>query len=620
MERHLEPQQFKHLKDIMSLGSSSSAEYLMDGNTHHDGVWANLKSPPVTSSQRRKILQDAKRRSDYNRAHCPSPCKCPEVTISSQTEIGQTEESIMVPDQRAYTGRMLIPSSLADIPCCYLGIQGLLDLLNGILGRSYTLDTPSRSSVLEDCIAKNYDFGTAYGRLRSVWDYGDIQKELSEGEAKDIELRRKAVKGNRIYNTTMTPRRVWDLYSNRVVPSWCCEVPIIPMWGVRPISHAWVYKADRTDVWTPINGREWPVPIPKGANLDLIRIEMLNLGLEYTWLDVLCLRQRGGPREDLRVEEWKLDVPTIGMIYQRTHVVCYLSGLGLPLSVKEGDLESDRCWFRRAWTLQEVSKDRSIAGDTPDGPLHAKPIDDVGNYEDEILTEFHQQLHSTMIPHGVYGALSAMRHRISTYPIDRVAGLGYFLNTQSIPAYYESQSLEDAWTALVNVMGMNYQGILFFTYPEPGTGCKKWRPSWKQVMEKPLPKDLFWDWAPDVNDDDWRDGPCIESGFVRGLAVGGEEGVDRYGELAFRDADGIARGLYITARHQYPILDDTYTLLGDDPSTVWFRSVPYTLQHWVVGRRLPNKMFEKVSVFETICHNGGWWPREVGLRSGSILA
>ncbi len=44
---------------------------------------------------------------------------------------------------------------------------------------------------------------------------------------------------------------------------------------------------------TPINGHEWPVPMPSDADLDLIRIEMLNNGAEYVWLDVLCLRQKG---------------------------------------------------------------------------------------------------------------------------------------------------------------------------------------------------------------------------------------------------------------------------------------------------------------------------------------
>ncbi|PBK99606.1 hypothetical protein ARMGADRAFT_881935, partial [Armillaria gallica] len=237
---------------------------------------------------------------------------------------------------------------------------------------------------------------------------------------------------------------------------------------------------------TPINGCEWPVPIPKGANLDLIRIEMLNLGLEYTWLDVLCLRQRGGSREDLHVEEWKLDVPTIGGIYLNAHVVCYLSGLGMPLSLKEGDLESDRCWFRRAWTLQEVGWARTIAGDTPDGPMHSEPIDDTGNYKDEILTKFHKLLKAADNSLYLYGALSAMQDRISTYPVDTVAGLAFCLETDSIPVYYESQSLGDAWSALIDEMDTWNRGNLLFTYPEPGSACKKWRPSWEQVMTKSL--------------------------------------------------------------------------------------------------------------------------------------
>ncbi len=135
------------------------------------------------------------------------------------------------------------------------------------------------------------------------------------------------------------PRRVWDLYSNRVVPYWFMDLHFNGSW-LRPISHAWMDEKDRAVVWTPINGYEWPVPIPKDADLNLIRIEMLNLRLEYAWVDVLCLRQVGGPREDMRTEEWKLDVPTIGRVYRRSDVVCYLSGLGRPLTLKEGDLES----------------------------------------------------------------------------------------------------------------------------------------------------------------------------------------------------------------------------------------------------------------------------------------
>ncbi|PBL01398.1 hypothetical protein ARMGADRAFT_425021 [Armillaria gallica] len=544
----------------------------------------------------------------------------PEVTISSQTEIGRTEESIEVPNQRAYAGRKpVISSSLADTPCSSLGIQGLLDLLNTTLGTSYTFASISNTPfiILKDCIAQNYDFGTAYGRLRSAWcDYGVsvLLYTLRMYEADDEFWRRKALRGSRIVKPNMTPRRVWDLYSNRVVPWWCCG-PSIGDFDkgrvVRPISHAWVDAVDRNDVWTPINGREWPVPIPNGANLDLIRIEMLNLGVQYAWLDVLCLRQRGGPRKDLRVEEWKLDVPTIGAMYHHAHVVYYLSGLGLSLSLKEGDLESDRCWFRRAWTVQEVGASRTLAGDTPDGPMHAKPIDKAGNYQDKILTKFHKQLKAADKLLYLYDALSAMQDRISTYPVDKVAGLAFSLRTKAIPAYYESQSLEEAWTALINEMYRWDRGILLFTYPEPGSACKKWRPSWEQVMTQSLPKN------PDSHffafvlgaEDGLYYGPHIKRGFVRGLAMGGVEGIDRYGELVVEDARGIARifnivasrmhTFKIIASHQYLIPEGMYTLLGTN--SVSSMGNTHLGQYWVVGRlsdkRARYKMFEKVSVF-----------------------
>ncbi|KAK0494940.1 hypothetical protein EDD18DRAFT_1332883 [Armillaria luteobubalina] len=562
MEPHLEPQQLAHTGDISNRMSK----------------WDSAKPMPVKikiaiykwmhRKAIRKALRDAKRKLDDDSGRT-GQLELSEVTISSQTEIGQTEVSIKIPAQRAYTGRKpAISSSLADIPCCCLGIQGLLNLLNSTLGTSYTV------------IAKNYDFGTAYGRLCETWyrNISDIQKERQECEAGDVKMRKDALDGGRIVQPSLIPRRTWDLYSNRVVPWWCCGVGY-----PHPISHAWVDEEDRVDVWTPINGYEWPMPIPKGANLNLIRIEMLNLGVEYTWLDVLCLRQRGGLREDLRVEEWKLD---------------------------EGDLESDRCWFRRAWTVQEVSWAMPIAGDTLNGTLHAKPIDKKGNYEDKMLTIFHKQLKSTRSIYGLYGALSAMQGRISTYPVDRVVGLTYSLGTDSIPAYYESQSLEDAWTTLM-------RGELFFTYPGPGPGCKKWRPLWGQVMEKPLPKYIGSRLAiPHVerNDEDWFEGRCIERGYVRGLAVGGEEGFKRRGELVVEDTDGITHAFRIAASHQHPIPEDTYTLLGSHPYS--------DLQYWIVGRRLPNEMFEKVSVFQIADPDERKQLGELGLatKSRSILA
>ncbi|PBK61846.1 hypothetical protein ARMSODRAFT_861712, partial [Armillaria solidipes] len=277
---------------------------------------------------------------------------------------------------------------------------------------------------------------------------------------------------NTIISTIMPPRRVWDLYSNRVVPwHFVRRKPY-------PISHAWMEEKDREDMLTPINRREWPVAIPKDANLHLIRIEMLNIGAEYAWLDVLCLRQVDGQREDLRLEEWKVDVPTIGCVYHAgMKVVCYFSGLGRPLSLKAGDLESDRSWFRRAWTLQEISKNPIIGGDTGDNNI----------MEEDIRTEFESKLFSCSLsgPSGgfpdVFRVLEHMRDRVPKNPVDKVAGLAYLLYTKEIPAYYETQSEEDAWTALVRVMPESIRMQMLLNYSAPGNGYKVWRESWRQV-------------------------------------------------------------------------------------------------------------------------------------------
>ncbi|KAK0430851.1 hypothetical protein EV421DRAFT_1912456 [Armillaria borealis] len=520
----------------------------------------------------------------------------------------KAESSIEVPLQRSYTGRRpIIPSSLADTPCATLGIQGVLDALNATLGTSYTLDTPSLPSILEECIKKNYDFGTAYGRLRGIWytdDWSNVRDKLRRREEADREMRRRALVGNRIVKPQLPPRRVWDLYSNRVVPLWIIQEDAIPLWP-RPISHAWVDEKDRIDVWTPINEKEWPVPIPKDASLDLMRIEMLNLELEYVWLDVICLRQKGGLNEDLRVEEWKLDVPTIGQVYASSVlVVIYLSGLGRPLHVKEGDLDSDRCWFRRAWTLQEASRLRIIAGITSKGPMHANPIDEDENYETELLTRFHKQLESEQDIWDIFGRLSDMRKRVSTNAMDKVAGLAFPLMPKTIPAYHESESLEDAWTALVNAMHARMRASFLLFYPGVGLGCKKWRPTWEQVMTEPLPEGCT-PQAPaipgyvqhdDETDEDWFQGPCIENGCVCGLAnldVKLAEGGDRYGMVAVRSPDGRMLTFEIHVTHQILIPDDMYTLLG---SKIWADGDGILRQYWAVGRRLPCQRFEKVSV------------------------
>ena len=161
----------------------------------------------------------------------------------------------------------------------------------------------------------------------------------------------------------LLPRRIWDICANTVIPAtWFCGPPCpltsrqeVGALGVKPVSHAWVADEDRNNILTEANQQMWPIPLPKGVLLEDVREQMIHLGVRYAWLDVLCLRQRAQPtlktelvipvsrevvkdvalrteamesiplhmkeeaavkrREQHRLEEWKVDVPTIGAIY-----------------------------------------------------------------------------------------------------------------------------------------------------------------------------------------------------------------------------------------------------------------------------------------------------------------
>lgn len=220
--------------------------------------------------------------------------RLPEVTISNVLDMSLEVSELKidkVSQQQSFIGRKpVMPSYLANIFCETFTVQGLLDQFNTILGTSYTLSTAGIHSVLRHCTLKKYDFGTAYARLRPFW-YGDLTAVVDELSRREVQYRRMledVLVADRIIYPRVPPRRVWDLYSNRVVPWYVARR--------RPwaISHAWMDECYREDVSTAINGHEWPVPIPKTTRLDHIRIEMLNLGAEYIWLDVLCLHRKVG--------------------------------------------------------------------------------------------------------------------------------------------------------------------------------------------------------------------------------------------------------------------------------------------------------------------------------------
>ncbi|KAK0204443.1 hypothetical protein DFS33DRAFT_1382325 [Desarmillaria ectypa] len=531
-----------------------------------------------------------------------------EVTLFADTENEQPDavSSIQVPMQRTYTCTTypVLPRCNADRPCASFDAAGFLSELNRIL-RTSKRDTRSQYSLFDAYVSMGYDFGTAFGLLRPFWHESmcDMIDKVQICQEKDQQMRQ--LSDSRINKPKTPPRRVWDLYSNRVVPYWVIQSPK-KIWA---ISHAWMDEEDRSDVLTPINGYEWPVPIPKGTSLDLIRIEMLNWGAEYVWLDVLCLRQKGGQREDLREEEWKLDVPTIGHVYlMATRVVYYFSGLGLPFSFGTDSLESKRCWFNRAWTLQEISRDRIVGGITDgNSSSSAMQIDGEDHHAENRLRTLYRKLgcfrnlHASGYSDYIFDALAQMQDRVSQNPVDKVAGLAFLLESKTIPAYYETQSVEDAWAALVTTMQKPYRAQLLFLYPSPGNGDKSWRPSWKQVMtedvlsignDPDLCAEVRWD---DKTKADQYTGHWIPSGWVRGLDVADPEGGVRHGELTVRGQGRRSKPhkFQIIATHQCPIPEDRYTLLSST-GLQW----QVMEGHWAVGRMQVRWKFEKVSVFE----------------------
>ncbi|KAK0245328.1 hypothetical protein EDD85DRAFT_14042 [Armillaria nabsnona] len=573
-----------------------------------------------------------------------------DVTIIAPIEDGLSIEDIKVPNQRAYTGsKPVIPSSLADTPSASLGVDRLMEILNSTLGTKYDL-TPSLSSLLTEYISDKYDFGTVYGYLRPIWfdcDLNDVRDSLRISEATDLEIRQKALVDGQITwkGLRMAPRRVWDLFSNRVVPWW---VTLHTPWG---ISHAWLDISRRKKVDTPINGHQWPVPIPEDTNLDLIRIEMLNLGAEYAWLDVLCLRQEaeGVRNEALRAGEWMLDVPTIGNAYAVGTVVCYFNGLGRCLkrggedwNFEECHFDSDQSWFKRTWTLQETSDDWTIGGDMGDEMLN-----------EEVRERFMSQVVSVEEMTDVVRHLSLLRDRTSEKDVDKVAALAYFLaasstparnetrpststthddtkidptsNDNSIgtgepistiaPAYSELESAEDAWTALVKVMSEYNRPEMLFLYHEPGPEKNVWRPSWQQAMNWTTMDsgyELYWEVEHNMETGTYSySGGHVESVQVQGLATPGA--APRKGHLIAQALNGEDHRYIISAGHQYPIPDGVYALL------YYERYGSNAPTPCVFGKMLLNQTFIKISVFEVIGLSWYEWESLLGAKKSRIV-
>ncbi len=284
------------------------------------------------------------------------------------------------------------------------------------------------------------------------------------------------------------------------------------------------------------------------------------------------------------------------------------------MQLKPGYFEDDRCWFKQAWTLQEIREDMVIGGETGDEET----------FEEDILVRFHEQLESLRKmrrSHLVFDVLSEMKNRMSTNCLDKVAGLGYILDLKYLPMYHSSQYEEDAWETLVNAMFWSSQATLLFLYPEPGNTIRCWCPSWKQIMTKTLPscKRSLWDCSPafgtngyrrelwitdeDGSPDSYR-GYQIDSGYVKGLSRPSYNDMPRQGVLVVKDNTGSTHTFKIVADHTYPTPKGSYTLLGstDRRNLVGtsFEDHNRSLCFWVVGRQRRDGKFQKLSVFRML--------------------
>ncbi len=74
--------------------------------------------------------------------------------------------------------------------------------------------------ILGYFISQKYDFGTAYAYLRPFWynNLTAIADDLPKRKVQHREMLQDVLIEDRIISLHVPPRRIWDLYSNRVVP------------------------------------------------------------------------------------------------------------------------------------------------------------------------------------------------------------------------------------------------------------------------------------------------------------------------------------------------------------------------------------------------------------------
>ncbi|KAF8460892.1 hypothetical protein BDZ91DRAFT_831680 [Kalaharituber pfeilii] len=417
-------------------------------------------------------------------------------------------------------------TGMARIPCSDNSPEWLCDNINDLLKSSRSVDEEGITEDLDACIEAELDFGTAYALLRSRWswkcpscsnsEYLALHNPTSGRCTCILCLYAKDEMGVEIpgplnvisdpYN--MLPRRIWDLYANRVVPFSCSQPPKCtkcstitqqpPIYPFHAISHSWAQY--RKSDFSEINQNHWEVPLPLYADIYKVREEMLQkIGAEYCWLDVLCLRQE---RKDKRKEkerqlEWATDVPTIGNVYQLcAGIMRYFNGLGVNFS--EGSMIDSYHWLTRAWTLQEIRPESLMYTGAVDSakypiPLHAKLY---GKSVPCLMLRQHlaplaQLARDCDSPNGcsILELIRHMKARYASNDLDKITGISYLLKSVTLPVYDPAESIESAWVrGIVHIRYLLKLEILFnCPYARrPCTGEKPavvtWIPTWKDLM------------------------------------------------------------------------------------------------------------------------------------------
>ncbi|KAF7797660.1 hypothetical protein EIP86_008860 [Pleurotus ostreatoroseus] len=341
-------------------------------------------------------------------------------------------------------------------------------------------------------------------------------------------------------------------------------------------------------------------------DLEPVRNELLNYGAEYAWLDVLCLRQKdssaGRRMERLRKEEHKIDVPTIGYVYEgQQTIVTYYSGLGLPF--RATSLDDERHWLNRAWTLQETHHNPLIGGlhdiqHLEEFRKHRRAENDDDDEEKGFFEALAREIAFVGNKFDVFAVLHRMRMRGADNELDKVCGIAYLLTTKNtLPTYDIDESPTNAWTRLVRSMDYRYRAELFFLYPSRGEDAA-WMPSWAQTQgDDDLPYPGRTEIIPPAKEKSeyvtFRSertgyrfaGLRIQACRVKGLVRPDKK--CRNGTLVV-NMKGDRVNIKVRAHHQEPIAetkDFRYDLLGT-----------HDLRYWVVGRTRRDGTFRKVSV------------------------